>query len=114
MIELSLLAEKRFAIILVDYTEGRDDSWSVVFGRAKIVGRRLFVDRGTGTDFPIPDDTHDRIKAVSAEVASILGDAEYFTMLTIGPKPSDKLPNQSSDPALASGTSRAGHEPRHR
>jgi len=108
VIDLSQLAEKRFAIILVDYSEGKDDSWSVVFGRAKVAGTRLSVDRGTGRNFPIPDDTHDRIKAVTPDVASILGDAEYFTMLTVGPLPGDKLPNQLPDPTSPSVTPPAG------
>jgi hypothetical protein len=37
-----------------------------------------------------------------------------FEIVLDGGIPSEKTPNQSSDPAFASGTSRAGHEPRHR
>jgi hypothetical protein len=86
MIDIHQLSGKRFAIILVDYSKSDDKPESyVVGGRAKIADGRLFVDRGTDHDFPVPEDTYERIKPVAPSVASILFDAEYQVTLTIGP-----------------------------
>lgn len=89
MTAIDHLSGKKFAVILVDYSEKEEGDWFVVGGRAKIREGRLFVDRGTDTDFPIPDDTYDRIKAVTADIASVVGDAEFFTTLTVGAMPEE-------------------------
>jgi hypothetical protein len=87
MIDIQCLAGRRIAVILVDYSEKQSGDWYVVSGVAKVKDRRLFVDRGTDTDFPIPDDTHDRIKEVTPAIASVVGDAEFVITLSVGPKP---------------------------
>ena len=112
MTHLEELDGKPFAVILVDYTEGKEGAWHVFRGQAKLASGRLFVDRGTDTDFPIPDNTLDRIKQVTPQIASVVGDAEYFTMLTVGPLLGENLPHQSSEPTLASVTPPAGQEAR--
>ena len=90
MIDIHSLPGKKFAVILVDYSEKKDGDWFVVGGHAKIKEGRLFVDRGTDIDFPIPEDTYDRIKAVTSDIASIVGDAEFVTTLTVGPLSDEK------------------------
>jgi hypothetical protein len=90
MIDIQQIAGKKFAVILVDYCEKKEGDWYVVAGVAKVKEGRLFVDRGTDTDFPIPDDTYDRIQEVSSKIASVVGDAEFVTTLTIGPLPDEK------------------------
>jgi hypothetical protein len=90
MTAIEHLSGKKFAVILVDYSEKKDGDWFIVGGRAKIREGRLFVDRGTDIDFPIPDDTYDRIKEVTADIISVVGDAEFFTTLTVGPMPEEK------------------------
>ena len=88
MIDIHQLGGKKFAVILVDYSEDHDDSEGyVIGGRAKIADGRLFVERGSDRDFPVPEDTYERIKPVDPSVAPILFDAEYCVMLTIGPAP---------------------------
>jgi len=89
MINLNALSGKPFAVILVDYTDDPDGEWYVVQGVAIIKEGLLFVDRGVDIDFPIPEDTYDRIKAVGPDIASIVGDAEFFVTLTVGPIPDE-------------------------
>ena len=88
--DIQQFAGKKFAVILVDHSEKKAGDWYVVGGVAKIKNGRLFVDRGTDADFPIPDDTYDRIQAVSPKIAAVVGDAEFVTTLTIGPLPDEK------------------------
>ncbi|HRE79694.1 MAG TPA: hypothetical protein PLN52_01540 [Opitutaceae bacterium] len=89
MAAIEHLPGKKFAIILVDYSEKKDGDWLVVSGRAKLKDGRLFVDRNTEIDFPIPEDTYDRIREVRPEIATVVGDAEFFTTLTIGAMPDE-------------------------
>ena len=81
------LSGRKIAVVIVDYSEKEDGDWYVISGRAKIIGDQLFIDQGMEADFPIPGDTYDRIKEVNADSASIVGDAEFVTTLTVGRKP---------------------------
>jgi hypothetical protein len=85
--DLEQLAGKSFAIILIDYCENTDGDWSVIRGIGKIKDGRLFIDRSTDVDFPIPEDTYGRIKRPTPEIASVVGHAEYYIPLTVGPLP---------------------------
>jgi hypothetical protein len=98
MIDVYSFSGKKLAVILIDYSERNDGDWFVVGGYAKVKDGRLYVDRGTDTDFPFPEDTYDRIKAVTSELTPIIGDAEFVTTLTIGPVSDVKSPNQSPEP----------------
>jgi hypothetical protein len=55
-----------------------------------------------------------RIDTLVVDSLLLLYPALGFLALAIFYKPATLVPNQSSDPAFSSGTSRAGHEPRHR
>lgn len=59
------------------------------FGWDRQVAGRSFV-RFSGLDvpeFPVPDDTLDPVKPVLPEAREVLGQADYYTMLFVGPLP---------------------------
>lgn len=85
MIDLEQYSGRKIAVILIDYSDDNAGEWYVVFGCAKIKEGRLFVDRETDTDFPIPEATYDRIRRVTPDISSIVGDAEFVVTLTVGP-----------------------------
>ena len=87
MIDIKDIEGKRFAILLTDYTNSEDGECYVIGGVAKIKDGILYVDRKTEIDFPIPPTTYSRIKIVGDDVREVLLDAEYFTMLSVGPAP---------------------------
>ena len=79
---------------MVDDDGSKDGDWVVMTGIAKWQNGHLSLYRGEDTpEFPIPDDTLDRIKPVASEVREILGDAEYSIMLSVGPIPDDVDPS---------------------
>ena len=51
-------------------------------------------------EFPIPDDTLDRVKPVLPEVREILEEAEFCTMLRVGPLPEDADLSEFTDTGL--------------
>ncbi len=88
MHDLAYLHDKKLAVILVedDGTEAGD--WVVLAGVAKWRGGQLFVHGGMDVpEFPIPEETFDRIKPVAPEARDILEEADYSVMLTVGPIP---------------------------
>lgn len=84
MVDLEQYSGRKFAVILIDYSDNKAGEWYVVLGRAKINGGRLFVDRGTDTDFPIPLAAYDRVRRVTPDIASVVSDAEFAVTLTVG------------------------------
>jgi hypothetical protein len=88
MPDLAHLHDKKFAIIMVDDDGTEDGDWVVVSGIAKWRDGHLFAFRGSQTpEFPIPDDTLDRVEAVKPEVREILEGADYSVLLRVGPIP---------------------------
>lgn len=89
MIDVQSLAGVKIALLIMDYSESEEGEGYVVDGHGKIRGGKLFLDRGTDTDFPIPEDTYDRIKPVTRVQAQVVGDAQFLLILTAGQKPDD-------------------------
>jgi hypothetical protein len=89
MIDVQTLVGVRLAILIMDYSGGEDGDGYLVEGFGKITDGKLFLDRGTGTDFPIPDHTYGRIKPVTSEQTEVVGDAQFLLILNAGPKPDD-------------------------
>jgi hypothetical protein len=88
MHDLAHLHDKKFAIILVEDDGTEDGEWIVLSGVAKWRGGQLFVHRGMDVpEFPIPQESFDRIKPVAREVRQILEEADYSIMLTVGTIP---------------------------
>lgn len=95
MIDFTQVHDKKFAMILVEDDGTEHGVWTVVTGIAKWREGHLFVHRGTDVpEFPIPDDTLDRVKPVLPEVRDILEGADYSIMLLVGPKPEDADPSE--------------------
>ena len=95
MIDLTHIHDKKFAMILFQDDGTEDGQWTVVAGVAKWRDGHLFVHRGMDIpEFPVPDDTLDRVKPVLPEVREILEDAEFSIMLTVGPLPEGADPRQ--------------------
>lgn len=90
MPDLAHIHSKKFAMILVEHDGTEDGDWTILTGVAKWRDGHLFVHRGMDIpEFPIPDETLDRVKSVSPEIRSILEDADFYTMLSVGPMPED-------------------------
>lgn len=89
MVDVQSLDGAKIALLIMDYSESKDGEGYVIDGHGKIRDGKLFLDRGTDTDFPVPEDTYHRIKPVTPEQAQIVGDAEFLLILTAGPKPDD-------------------------
>lgn len=101
MPDFSLIHDKKFAVVLVEDDETEDGKWTVLVGVAKWRDGHLFVHHGMDIpEFPIPDDTLDRVKPVLPEVRETLEQADYFTMLTFGPLPEDADPNEIAHTGL--------------
>lgn len=89
MIDVQSLAGVRIAILIMDQSESAEGEGYLVEGHAKIREGKLFLDRGTDIDFPVPEHTYGRIKPVTPEQAEVVGDAQFLLILTAGPKPDD-------------------------
>lgn len=90
MIDLAFIHNKRFSIIFVEDDGTEEGRWIVVTGIAKWREGHLFVQRSIDfPEFPIPDDTLDRVKPVAPSIREILDNADFCTMLTVGPLPPD-------------------------
>ena len=88
MHNLDHLHGKKFVVILVEDDDTEDGEWIVLAGVAEWRGGQLLVHRGMDVpEFPIPEETLDRIKPVAPEVRDILEGADYSVMLTVGPIP---------------------------
>ena len=94
MTDLALIHHKKFAVIFVEDDGTEDGKWTVLTGIAKWRAGHLFVHRGMDVpEFPIPDDTLDRVKPVLPEVREMLDEADYCTMLFVGPLPEGTDPS---------------------
>jgi hypothetical protein len=99
--DLTHIHDKRFAVIFVEDDGTEDGNWTVLVGVAKWRNGHLFVHRGMDVpEFPIPDDTLDRVKPVAPEVRVILEEADYSTMLRVGPLPEDTDPSEITHTGL--------------
>ena len=79
---------------MVDDNGTEDGEWIVLTGIANWKNGHLSVYRGEDTpEFPVPDNTLDRIKTVAPEVREILEEAEYSVTLSVGPIPDDLDPS---------------------
>jgi len=79
---------KSVALLVMGEDAHGEDDWSVVKGSITRLGHDLlFVHNGTPSQFPLPDDALDRIKATDAQTRSIMLDSDLYVPLTIGPKP---------------------------
>jgi len=88
MPDLAHVHGKKLAIILVDDDGTQAGEWVVITGTADWRDGHLFVHRGMDVqEFPIPDETLDRIKPVVPSVRGILEQADYSVMLRVGPIP---------------------------
>ena len=89
MVDVSRLVGVKIALLIMDYSESEEGEGYLVDGFGKVRDGKLFLDRGTDTDFPVPEDTYSRIKPVTLEQAELVGDAQFLLILTAGPKPDD-------------------------
>ena len=95
MTDFTHVHDKKFAVILVEDDGTKDGKWTVVTGVAKWRDGHLFVHRAMDvSEFPIPDETLDRVKPVLPQVREILEDAEFCLTLTVGPLPEGADPSQ--------------------
>ena len=90
MTDLATIHDKKFAVIFVEDDGTEHGKWTILTGVAKWRDEHLFVHRGLDVpEFPIPDDTLDRVKPVLPEVRGMFDEADYYTMLFVGPLPKD-------------------------
>jgi len=95
MRDLSHIHDKKFSVIFVEEDGSEHGNWSLLTGIAKWQDPHLVVHRGMDfPEFPIPDGTLDRVKEVPPEIRECVGDADYYTMLTVGPLPPDADPGE--------------------
>jgi hypothetical protein len=86
MANLSYLHDKRFGVLFARDDETGKTQYAVLTGIAKWRDGRLLVYRGeAGSELEIPQDTFDRIRPVTSSEQPMFEDAEYFTLLTVGP-----------------------------
>lgn len=101
MFDLAHLHDKKFAVILIEDDGSEDGAWIVLTGVAKWREGHLFVHRGKDApEFPIPDDTLDRVKPVHPEARDVLEEADYYTVLSVGPIPEDADPSEFTHTGL--------------
>lgn len=101
MIDFTQVHEKKFAVIFVEDDGTEDGKWTILVGVARWREGRLFVFRGLDVpEFPVPDDTLDRVKPVLPEAREILGQADYYTMLFVGPLPEGTNPGEVAHTGL--------------
>jgi len=101
MTDLAYIHDKKCAVIFVEDDGTEDGAWTVLTGVAKWRDGHLFVHRGMDVpEFPIPDDTLDRVKPVQPEVRDVLEEADYCTMLSVGPMPEDANPSEFTHTGL--------------
>jgi hypothetical protein len=99
--DLAHVHDKKFAVIFVEGDDTTDEKWTILVGTAKWRDGHLFVHRGLDTpEFPIPADTLDRVKPVLPEAREALDDAEFCTMLFVGPLPEDSDPAEITHTGL--------------
>lgn len=95
MRDLSHIHDKKMSVIFVEDDGTELGNWTLLTGIAKWRDPHLVVDRGMDfLEFPIPDATLGRVKEVPAEIREFVGDADYYTMLTVGPLPPDADPEK--------------------
>jgi hypothetical protein len=88
MIDFTQVHDKKFAVIFVEDDGTEDGKWTILPGIAKWRDGHLSVFRIMDVpEFPIPDDTLDRVKPVLPEAREVLEQADYCTMLFVGPLP---------------------------
>jgi len=101
MTDFTLIHGKKFAVIFVEHDGTEDGKWTVLTGVAKWRDGHLFVHRGMDVpEFPVPDNTLDRVKPVLPEVREMLEEADYCTMLSVGPLPEDTDPSEITHTGL--------------
>jgi hypothetical protein len=73
---------------------GESEETIVVAGRIRSEGENLYL-VGDGADSPIllPADVLSRLRPISAELRSILLDADYVVMLSVGDLPEEDSPD---------------------
>lgn len=88
MFDFSRLHNKMLAVLLVEGYHTDDGRWTMLLGQAKWEDGHLYVHRGMDVpEFPIPDDTLDRIRRVPPEEKEFFAHADYCTLLTVAPLP---------------------------
>lgn len=93
MIDFTQVHDKNFAVIFVEDDGTEDGKWTILVGVAKWRDGHLSVFRSMDVpEFPIPDDTLDRVKPVLPEAREVLEQADFCTMLFVGPLPDDADP----------------------
>jgi hypothetical protein len=101
MPDLAHIHDKKFAVIFVEDDGTEEGACTVLTGVAKWREGHLFVHRGMDVpEFPIPDDTLDRVKQVQPEIRDVLEEADYWTMLLVGPIPEDADPSEFTHTGL--------------
>ena len=101
MIDFTYIHDKKFAVIFIQDDGTEDGKWTVLTGVAKWRDGQLFVDRGMDSpEFPIPGDTLDRVKPVLPEVRAVLGEADFCTILRVGPLPEEADPSEFTHTGL--------------
>lgn len=101
MLDFTIVHNKKFAVIFVEDDGTDDGAWTVLTGVAKWRDGHLFVHRGMSVpEFPIPDDTLARVRSVQPGFRDILEEADYCTMLSVGPMPEDADSTEFTDTGL--------------
>ena len=88
MKNLSDLEGKDLALVLYgESIKGKEQS-AVFFGKARVTGKDLYLDRGSNTPrFKLPENALRRLQKVADDIKETLSDADYWTWLTIGDVP---------------------------
>lgn len=101
MIDFTEVHDKKFAVIFIEDDGTEDGKWTILVGVAKWRDGHLSVFRSVDVpEFPIPDATLDRVKPVLSEVREILQQADFCTILSVGPLPDDADPAQITHTGL--------------
>jgi hypothetical protein len=101
MLDFTHIHDKKFAVIFIEDDGTEDGKWTILVGVAKWRDGHLSIYRGLDApEFPIPDDTLDRVKPVLPEVRETLEQADYCTMLTVGPLAEDADPSEFTHTGL--------------
>ena len=84
MINLSSVQGKDLAVVLYAKGTTGEEEGAVFFGKARVDGENLYLDRGKGTPpFKIPQNVLGRLQQVNEDIKETLNGADYWIWLTV-------------------------------
>ena len=95
MMNFAELTGKKLAIVIMGEDENGKKEGAVFTGLARWANGHMYLDRGRNQkSFQIPDETIERIKPVTPEIADIVLNADYYMKMSIAPLPSEANPKE--------------------